>query len=210
MEKVNSIDIIVANEDDKSYALLDAEKSFMGFSPDMKITKNSDKIKIDVEKKLFGFSGIGGNSGVLYIVIPDSYLGEITMNTVSGNIETTNKLENEFEKIELSVVSGDINFVLNEAEKIVMDSVSGEAVLEAESVGSLTFDTVSGSLDLISRIEESVYADSVSGDFKINLRDINSAEVSFDSLSGNLDNNLDGNDGLKIRADSVSGNLAIN
>ena len=145
-----------------------------------------------------------GITGELIINVPESFCGEIEVETVSGNLlqvpenirglsyksvsgEIAVESLSVAEEVSVKTVSGDLKSDKLNCQKIVFKSVSGDLKGDGVSTESLKFDSTSGTLKLalINRPEH-IKFNTVSGNGVLNLPSGSAVDLSFKSISGRM------------------------
>jgi hypothetical protein len=120
----------------------------------------------------------------LGVTIPASYNGDLSVKTVSGNIEAEG-LPYKLQDVSLGTVSGGINF-------------------SAESMASLNVSSVSGNAD-VSGIAGDTKANSISGGINLDFNSI--AAVTATTVSGNVEMKIPKDAAFKVEFGSISGSF---
>ena len=163
-------------------------------------------------------------SKLLEIKIPESLvakLADVEVDAVSADIKIDMLT---LEKLNLSVVSGDISLVDMSMTLARLDSTSGDFRLNAVDVDDLFINTVSGTTRTESSWIRKFKGDSTSGDFilegtieEIDISTVSGGakitsgvvpeKVKCDTMSGDVDLFIPAGDAISVRFDSMSGSL---
>ncbi len=161
----------------------------------------------DLAEKL---SGNEERSLTLIIEFPQKYKFEdITMEVVTADL-TADGLN--FEKLNLTNVSGDTVIKNSQGDLVNVESVSGDSNLQIKGLRKAHFTSVSG--DTILRSENKnpeIDFESVSGDLSLEFPSESQVEVKFNSMTGELTNDFGTSkgEGKKVNFSSLSGDAKI-
>ncbi len=180
-----------------------------GESPELIVEQNEGTLNSYVKyipiKFFFGINSINSS---LYVGVPENYNADLSLDSVSGNVEVSDL---DLDQFEITLVSGNMLISNSKFSESEFDSVSGKITIDnSNSIDSLS--SVSGRIEIIGyEISKDLDIETVSGDIKLDLLKGSSVEVNFDSVSGDLKNDFGTiNDGdYKINVDSVSGYLSV-
>ncbi len=186
---------------------------------------NNKSIKIVDNPINFMFFNFGNNSRY-EVYLPNSYAGDLLVNTVSGEI-TIDDFDLNMKEIEIESVSGDIRLnskiVASEAK---VKTVSGEISIKQISSDKMELGTTSGDIEVnnivsdnlnISTVSGEVSIDYVSNMAKINTTSgdvtINDALITEDSristVSGEVSVSMNKKSNCIIKTDTLSGDTDI-
>jgi|GEM_PF-3203213 len=146
----------------------------------VKLTRRNDHFNISVFN-LFSFDKVLHNSEVVVTIPREGILGDVTFDTVSGNIYMDDFIGLD---LDLDTVSGNIVLTNIQADEIDTNTVSGRVTATEVDTNNLKVETVSGDiyLDSLGKVPEGIDIDSVSGDSIIkNVLDTN---IEIDTVSG--------------------------
>lgn len=112
----------------------------------------------------------------------------------------------EYDALNLSVVSGDVNIPNNFTfETAIINSVSGDVKMNANCKVKLEINTVSGEIDVSGVTAQEIKMNSVSGDIEIENSD--ASVIDIESTSGDVDCAF--NTGKSFLVDTVSGDVRV-
>ncbi len=157
---------------------------------------NNKTIKIIDNPINFMFFNFGNNSRY-EVYLPNSYAGNLLINTVSGEI-TINDFDLNMKEIQVESVSGDIKLnskiVASEAK---VQTVSGEINIKQINSDKMELETTSGDIEISNIISDNLNIITVSGEVSIN-HVSNMAKI--DTTSGDVTIN----DALITKASKIS------
>ncbi len=159
-----------------------------------------EKLNIDVVSSDINIEGmtaerlyIESTSGEVYIC--DTEISRLSVDTMSGNLDTEN---------------------INISDSANIETVSGRALLKG-NIASVSTDTVSGAVEIVSNIcPKKIKSDSASGDVDIYIPSDSNFTYKFDKLSGEFENEfinqynengVVGNGDSEFSFDTISGNV---
>ncbi|GAA0181872.1 hypothetical protein SH2C18_43380 [Clostridium sediminicola] len=183
-------------------------------------TGNTIKFEIKYPKVVLGLVSIK-NDAVLDIYLPEKYREDISVDTVSGELEAEKIELNEFK---FSAVSGDLDMDNLITNKTRIEGTSSKINI-SQFVGDIEGETVSGDLSIgFEEFLNDIDFDTVSGDVEIKLPSQPNFELIYETVSGDIKNDypikLDsskktliegivGSGNNKINVETVSGNLRL-
>ena len=162
-------------------------------------------------RKVFGgfFSLFSGSmsQGKTYVYLPAGTLGNLLVETVSGDVEIGDTTE--YTGIEVSTVSGDISVKETKVSGTArFETTSGDTALRSLQASSLIFNSVSGDVQLTDAgISGTVTVETVSGDVSGNILGEHSYEIS--TVSGNRKAPEGSEGGAKVSVDTTSGDVKL-
>lgn len=209
LEQIDNIDLKLKSSDVKFFASENNELKIIQYgnddSKEFEENNDSDSIQIIDNPINFIFFNFGNNSKY-EVYLPNSYKGNLLVETVSGEI-TLNNFNLDLKKIEIQSVSGDIeldsSFTTTDAK---VKTVSGEISINKISSEEITLETTSGDIEANSISSTDSNITTVSGEISLNYLS-NMAKIK--TTSGDVEiNDLMINKDSKIS--SVSGEISIN
>lgn len=155
-------------------------------APYLEGSKSGNTIKFEIKypKTIFGIVSIS-NDAVLDIYLPEKYTEDISIDTVSGNLEAEEIKLNEFK---FNAVSGDLDM-----EKLITNNTRIEGTSSnidiSQFVGDINGETVSGDLKIeFDEFSNDIDFDTVSGDIEIKLPSQPNFELIYKTVSGDIKN----------------------
>ncbi len=145
-------------------------------------------------------------------------LSDITIDTVSANIDLDNiTVNNQFK---LETISGDIDGTLLIADTMEAETVSGDIHWTDATIRTVSAESVSGKINVaFKRIPSDIQMETVSGNMTLGLPENEGFKVEYDKVSGNFDCEFNvqinkdmatyKNGEAKIKFETVSGNMKI-
>ena len=202
-----SSDVSVFTTDEDTCKVIQKSNKTLKEDEIFNTTKNNDTIEIKTKQKfqLFSFGFISRYSQI-EIYLPKTYVENLSINSISGNITTNSDLILNY--LEAKTVSGDIisNYLLN-TQKYTFSTVSGDIKLDnLLGMGSMT--TVSGDfrINTFNTLDNSTIK-TTSGD--INLSSVSiEKNLNINTISGNVTLNFTPNANCKINYSTVSGDIS--
>jgi DUF4097 and DUF4098 domain-containing protein YvlB len=130
--------------------------------------------------------------------------GEARLETVSGNITTSNSLQ----LAKVKSVSGDVSITEGgSADVLTLGTVSGNLSASRVKARTLEAQTISGDLTLVDTQCDRLQAKSVSGDMRFGGPLAKSGRYEFNTHSGDVRLSVAGSTGFELTANSFSGEL---
>ncbi|MBN2853030.1 MAG: DUF4097 family beta strand repeat protein [Clostridia bacterium] len=200
---VADIEVIKWDKNEFSATFI-GEISTRGEKPYLKMTENGSTLSFEIKypdnaKNISNFS----SSLKLYVYVPENYSNNISLNSVSGNINVTSF---EVSQISLNSVSGKILLDNITGNDLVASTVSGMLDFNEVYFTSSTLSTTSGKIKL-SGDPGKLNANTVSGDVILSLYELN-GDIKIDTISGSADLYLDKNISADVSLSSISGNYS--
>ena len=150
------------------------------------------------------------DGGAVTLFIPENYVGELDIDTASGDISLT---ECTFSTIEIDHVNAEVLCNGIYADEIELNGTSGEVRLyDCTITESIENNTVSGNMEFVLlSAPQNIEIDSVSGEVVVTLPQNASVATKFESVSGQLINEFAtiAHGDTEISVESVSGSLTI-
>lgn len=143
----------------------------------------------------------------LLVYVPSKYLGSISIESGSGDIEIDNGMTNKFSNanvvnksgdvrgsisaldVKASTISGDVNMEIGETNLLEVESDSGDVIINGDSIETVVGKSKSGNVILDAKISNIDYS-------------LNSGNMDIKSISGGTDSN--------VNLESISGNIKVN
>lgn len=168
--------------------------------------------------------GICTNMTYYDIFVPDSYKGNITIKTVSGDINSYKDLIAP--ELNIKTTSGDIilNNTIN-TNMISINSVNGNITINDITGEHLNISTTNGDLNIknidsptniittasgniiLNNLVGGIDVNSISGDIKINIKEL-TLNSEIKTISGNI--NINTETEINVETDTITGNIVIN
>ena len=229
LEQIDNIDLKLKSSDVKFFVSENNELKIIQYgnndSKEFEENKDSNSIQIIDNPINFMFFNFGNNSRY-EVYLPNSYKGNLIVETVSGEI-TLNNFNLELKKIEIQSVSGDIeldsSFITKESkfktvsgeitinkvnsDEIVLDTTSGDIEINNISSSDSNITTVSGEISL-NYVSNMVKIKTTSGDVEINDLMINK-DSKISTVSGEIGININRESNCIIKTDTLSGSVHI-
>jgi len=217
--ELNASDITIITEarDDlyitvDGYELNDADNEYFDISE----IDNTIVIKesFNYEKTKNSFFGLFNVTKGCHVMLhlPESYKKDLSVKTVSGDIDVVRL---DLESFEFSSVSGDLDANEVYTQNSVFKTTSGDVEI-SDFKGELLFSTVAGDVEVcFNGLTADVNGKTVSGDVQLSLPATSEFGLALRTLSGELDCDfpitmLGGNTKFKIRGKVVSDDIHIN
>ncbi|MBN2797436.1 MAG: DUF4097 family beta strand repeat protein [Clostridia bacterium] len=140
--------------------------------------------------------------GVMYIYVPEHYLSDFDIKTVSGDVSSE---QIDYDHLMISTTSGDVWVDNSQMDNLDVKTVSGDFKLNQVNVKNFTATTTSGECDFKGDVAHDVRWNTVSGDLYMNVKSYEIGE--FYSTSGDIRITCDTLG--KSEMDSVSGDIDI-
>jgi len=193
------IEIIYENRDDveiQYFAFV--SKNSVPKKPEYNISTKNDFV-FEVEwKKL-----IGNNYGMMRIFIPNEFKEDVTLESVSGDIEGDEMIS---KNLDVDTVSGDINLNEINSAKIKLDTVSGDINSKYMSGKDIDVSSTSGDVQLSNMDVDGIKVDSISGEVVLNIKELND-DISIDLVSGDVKLTFDEEPNAELNLGSISGDV---
>jgi lia operon protein LiaG len=145
--------------------------------------KEGDTVVFEVKYPV----GTTSSSTVLTVTIPESYQGNLSVTTVSGDI-LAGSLPFRLQQVNLGTVSGDVQFGVASFTRLDAGTTSGEINI-AGIAAPVTVHSVSGNIGLDYTEFAATQATTVSGDVTATIPANASFKVDFGSISGGFSSN---------------------
>lgn len=140
----------------------------------------------------------------LDVTIPAAYVGELDLDTVSGQISTT--LGNSFTRFSADTTSGDVRCGDITAGSVRFSTVSGDIIADSLAVeNKVGCDTTSGGLEIGMLTGGGLDADTVSGDIRVNTDA--SGAMDIDTTSGSVKIGVPADAKIYVDFQTVSGDF---
>lgn len=217
MDGVSTIDISGISADIKFYkndneslkAVI--EGKIVGFGTkenhEFTTTKNDTTIEINEDsnrtKFNFGFGYINSDL-TMKIYVPESYTGNVNIDTVSGDVLLT---EENLNQLVIKSVSGDVQMNNVTVSNFKFKTTSGDMSLNQFQSSSITFQSVSGDFDG-SGVQGDLTMTTTSGDLDLDY-DSTEFQISIASISGDVDLNLKDEAEFDVDIDTISGDIDV-
>ena len=191
-------DVILVYGSDKLRAHLQGKCLNMGVPVRLESSLQGNKLVIETKhpknswgNKVFRINWKGLNcSTALTITIPDDYHGDLAIGTVSGGIHARN-LSLALNEVTLKTVSGDVDFSTAGYQELSAKTVSGDLALWNVTAPT-DVNTVSGDVDIHFEKVAQTHIKTVSGDVDLVAPEGESFEVKFQSTSGEFESSFPG------------------
>ena len=182
------------------------KKERMYMSPVVTVEEGVLKFKQENKNKAFPFIYNIGNKPLIYYVNIPAQFEKVNISTVSGSINVQSEIVTE--SCKLSTVSGTIKTEYDiHADKIKFSTVSGSIKLSEHSYAKTQqFNTVSGSIKAVVA-GESFEAETVSGSMKLSITAPSDGKIS--TVSGSIVINLLSDIGIDIKSSGMSGSMKL-
>lgn len=141
----------------------------------------------------------------LNLYIPESYKGDISISSVSGDIKSERVLELNSLKIE--TVNGDVKFNSVSASTVIANATSSNIEFNNLNTNTSSLKTTSGDIKVKSYIG-TLNANSTSGSIDMNLTEIKGAST-INSVSGDVDITVEVSNNLFLEGKTVSGSIKV-
>lgn len=186
----SEIEIIVEDRDDVEAEFEGTIYTTSSREPELIIKKSGNDLEvyIDYIKKNIN---VGKDDTTLVVYIPESFDGDLTVDSISGEITIPDMILSE----------------------LIVESVSGEIYVDSIEADYTNLDTVSGDIIVKGCVVEEVIAESVSGEINIDIPESAKADIDTDSVSGKI-RTEDGEDGditieIEMNLSTVSGDISV-
>ena len=192
----NSNDIYFYQNDSEHIYIEEYVNWELSEKEETKVTEANGVLTLDSPKRDNGIMNLGINnrSGYVNVYLPESYKGNMKIETVSGDIDTEmDFILGDRAKFKASSTSGDILLLKLEAGNVDISSVSGDVDADA-IIGATDISTTSGDID-VTAITGDCNTSTVSGD------------ITFNSVMGKADFSTTSGD---VRAEDLSGEGKVN
>lgn len=191
--------------------------------PELIVENKNNTLSIEVKHKSLMNIGFYSSTIRVHVYIPKTYLGDVVVKTVSGDIDLG--YIGDVRNANLKSVSGDIKAESLYTEKTTLKSTSGDMKIE-DFKGELDCGSTSGDLYVnVNKLNNNISSKSVSGDMKIELPDNAEFYLESKSTSGDIDcefpisiqgklsekniNGRVGNGENRISVSTISGDIKI-
>lgn len=158
--------------------------------PELVVTENGSdlRIYIDYSKKNMN---VGDDSTTLTVYIPESFNGDFSVDSISGDVTVP-------------------DMVLSDVE---LETISGEIICDTIEAMYTKFETVSGDIEVRACISEEIIAESVSGEIEVYIPEFARADIDTSSVSGSV-RTEDGSSGettmnIDMELSTVSGDITV-
>ena len=149
-------------------------------------------------------SSLSFRSFTLKIYIPIQYKNNITINTISGDIDCSNNVS--LDSFNLKSTSGDIEIIDVTAKDMLLSVTSGDISIDNCSTENSTLTTISGDIDISTSKLGDTKINTTSGDIDISILELgNSTDIK--SSSGNVYLDIPSTENYKIKYSSLSGDF---
>lgn len=222
-----STDVVLYTSDSMVDVVLDCTGYTTGAPVKLVTSTVGNTLNIKIEyPKLRGLNIVDGS---LQIGLPESYAGEIKINSVSSDTSTQGLLGNMLARFSVDTISGDANVSWAHIEELYYSSTSGDTLVQAEKIERVQIDTTSGTLEVRGISEDCTFVkansvsgkvildynelcktkvDTVSGNVILSIPEGTKIDLDFDSVSGDVDGNYNKNtSGVEVIINTVSGDL---
>lgn len=139
---------------------------------------------------------------VLDVYIPRDYVGGVSIDSVSGDIDVP---FGAFREVSIQSTSGDIRASELTSSSITIGSTSGDIRIDESHTAELTIDTTSGDIKFEGGAD-TVNADTTSGDISLELESVG-GEMSVESTSGDVTLVVPSSAAFDLNATSTSGDI---
>lgn len=193
------IEIIYEDRDDveiQYFAFVSTEA--LSKEPEYNISTKNDFVFEVKWKKL-----MGNHYGMMRIFVPDGFKEDITLESISGDIEGYEILSKD---LEVNTVSGDINLSKIEAKDIKLVTVSGDINSKGMAGSDLDVSSVSGGVYLSNMAVDGIEIGSVSGEIILNIKTLKD-NILIDSVSGDVVLTFDDELSAELDLASISGDI---
>ena len=140
----------------------------------------------------------------LTVYVPESYKGDISISSVSGDVKSERILE--LNSLRIETVSGDIKVNSVSAPTVVANTTSGEIEFNKLNTNTSSLKTTSGDIKVGSDVG-TLTVDSTSGDIDMNLAEIKGAST-INSISGDIEIAIEVSNNLTLEGKTSSGNVS--
>lgn len=140
----------------------------------------------------------------LTVYVPESYKGDISISSVSGDVKSERILE--LNSLRIETVSGDIKVNSVSAPTVVANTTSGEIEFNKLNTNTSSLKTTSGDIKVGSYVG-TLTVDSTSGDIDMNLAEIKGAST-INSISGDIEIAIEVSNNLTLEGKTSSGNVS--
>lgn len=144
-------------------------------------------------------------SFTLKIYIPSQYKNNITINTVSGDIDCSNKVS--LDSFNLKSTSGDIDIIDIASKNASLSVTSGDISINNCSAENSTLSTISGDIEILDSKLGDTKLNSTSGDIDISILELGKS-TDVKSTSGNVYLDIPSTENYKVKYSSLSGDLS--
>jgi DUF4097 and DUF4098 domain-containing protein YvlB len=223
-------DVLIVGTDEDNITITCSENKKDAYT--IQLQANGElNIKRSFYKHWYEYIGFNINhkKRTLTVAVPRSFSGEVTVDTMSGDLDLNNfddldavnistasgqitiKNVTTNHNVEASTMSGDFELdTLHTGEEVTLETSSGEIQLSnGEIAENMTVSSLSGNIDLSdTRVSGDSSFDSSSGEVRLNYFD--AKNISITTLSGDVEGLILGDPGnYTITADSLSGTINI-
>lgn len=156
--------------------------NYNGLNTEVELLLNkADKI-IKIEENFANNISLMGNLNLI-LYIPKAYTGNLTVKSISGNINCEESVRN-LKTFIANTVNGEIQLISIHTDKVSLSSTSGNIKLTALICKNSDIRTISGDIT-IGNLQGLVIGNSVSGDLKVSLTSLN-GDSKLSTTSGNI------------------------
>lgn len=159
------------------------------------------KLIIDYSIKHF-FSLISIFDAEITLLVPESYTGEININSTIGDIEF--KATNKFKKAKFNITTGTVNGAIN-AETVELNLTTGDVDFDKLVCDSLVANLTTGCLTVNSAQCKQAQISLTTGDANVNFTEIN--EINANVTTGSLYLNFPTKDYIRLNFSRATGEL---
>jgi len=163
------------------------------------LAKNNPRLNADINNGILNISIIYPrtitlgffNISRLYldVYIPDSFLKDLEVTTVSGDINAKGFTG---ENIQIKSTSGELAADMISVKTLVLESISGDIVLKNTESETNSIHTISGEVNVsFKSILDTLKINTTSGDVQLFLPDNSQFSFNLGSISGDIKNNFD-------------------
>ena len=190
---------VIKGEDDDIYFIYDQKEEGR-----FNITNKGDELKIIYNGPDFGIFE-KHEFGDLKLILPKGYLGEMKIETVSGDIDIKDT-ENSYLKLES--VSGDITIRDCEINILKAQATSGHIEIEDTKGQEIKVEAVSGRIELKDIAYDFIKATNVSGAINVDaLGDEDDYAIYFDRLFESYKLRSELKDSCRLKLEAVTGHI---
>lgn len=141
----------------------------------------------------------------LNLYIPESYKGDISISSVSGDIKSERVLE--LNSLRIETVSGDVKFNSISASTLTANLTSGDIEFNKLNTNTASLKTISGDIKVESYVV-ALTVDSSSGSIDMNLTEIKGAST-INSVSGDVEIAIEVSNNLFLEGKTTSGSIEV-
>ena len=182
-----------------------------GKTANLSVEKSGSKVLVKVSTIKSGFfSFYPTNTSRLVVTIPESYLANLSITTVSGDVDIMKDFAAD--TIALKTISGKLDALnLNAKNSVSIATVSGEiSCYSIKSENKASIATTSGNIDINEVQGADIELRSISASIETAAKVKSGGEIKTSSTSGGIELDLRGNENLSITASTTSGGIRIN